>query len=151
MRILVLSRATLGVCFGALVLVGCKRESRLQATTFETHDAWVRSAPDTGSTTAAYIRFVNGSPDTVVVSHFESDAARIVELHRSSTDGAGESHMTMQNVLVVAPNHSLAMKPGGYHLMLIGTTESLPAGKLVRIVMHLSNGSIIATSARVKL
>lgn len=151
MRIAVLSRATLGICVGALVLIGCKRETRLHATTFETHDAWVRSAPDTGSTTAAYIRFVNGSPDTVVVSHFESDAARVVELHQSSTDDAGESHMAMQNALVIAPNHSLAMKPGGYHLMLIGTTESLPAGKLVRIVMHLSNGSIIATSARVKL
>ena len=144
-------RATLALCIGLLTLAGCKRESRLHATTFETHDAWVRSAPDSGSTTAAYIRFVNGSPDTVVVSHFESDAARVVELHQSSTDNAGESHMAMQNALVIAPNHSLAMKPGGYHLMLIGTTQSLPAGKLVRIVMHLSNGSIIATSARVRL
>jgi periplasmic copper chaperone A len=146
-----ITRALVLLALGTLVLGGCNRGSAARATTFELHDAWVRAAPDSGSTTAAYIRFVNGSPDTVVVSHFESDDARLVELHRSSVDSSGAAHMAMQDALVIAPNHNLVMKPGGYHLMLIGTTRSLPAGKLVRIVMYLSNGSIVSTSARVRL
>jgi copper(I)-binding protein len=120
----------------------------MTATTFELHDAWVRAAVDSGSTTAAYIRFVNGSKDPIVVSGFSSDAAHIVELHESS-DVAGESHMMKRDSLVVEPRHIVVMKPGGYHLMLIGTTHSITPGTFVRIVMHLSNGSIVSTSARV--
>lgn len=150
MKVPMILRALLALTGAASALSGCHRESSSHATTFELNDAWVRAAPDSGSTTAAYIRFVNGSPDTVVVSHFSSDDAREVELHQSSTDSAGESHMAMRDELVIAPAHSVAMQPGGYHLMLIGTTRSLPVGKLVRIVMYLSNGAIVSTSARVK-
>ncbi len=127
----------------------CHREAAISATTFELHDAWIRATPDSGSTTAAYIRFVNGTADTVWVSRFSSDDANRVELHQSS-DIAGEMHMTMHDSLAVAPNHTITMRPGGYHLMLIGVTHALVPGTMVRIVMHLSNGAVVSTSARVK-
>ncbi|MEO9114630.1 MAG: copper chaperone PCu(A)C [Gemmatimonadaceae bacterium] len=120
------------------------------ATSFELHDAWVRSDPDSGSTTAAYIRFVNGTPDTVVVSKFSSDDAQVVELHETSIDANGEARMDRRDTLVIAPSHIVVMRPGGYHLMLIGITHSLQPGAMVRIAMHLSNGAIVSTSARVK-
>jgi copper(I)-binding protein len=131
-------------------IAGCRREPKISATSFELHDAWVRATPDSGATTAAYIRFVNGTADTVVVSHFTSDDARVVELHESSIDPTGEASMKMRDSLVVAPSHIVVMKPGGYHLMLIGTTHPLVPGSMVRIVMHLSNGAIVSTSARAK-
>ena len=148
MKASTMTRAALVVA--ALALGACHRNTQHAAVTFELEDAWVRAAPDSGSTTAAYIRFVNGTSDTVVVSHFSSDDARQIELHQSSTDSAGESHMAMRKSLVIAPSHTVVMRPGGYHLMLIGTTRSLPAGKLIRIAMYLSNGAIVTTSARVK-
>lgn len=144
-------RTALGIAIGALCLTACHRDRALTAVTFELHDAWVRAAPDSGSTTAAYMRLVNGTTDTVVVSHFTSDDARVVELHQSSIDSTGDAHMTMRDSLVIAPSHIVVMKPGGYHLMLIGTTRGLEPGGMVRIVMHLSNGAIVSTSARVKL
>ena len=151
MRVLAIRRMALtALGVGTIMVAGCGRSERTVATSFEVHDAWVRAAPDSGSTTAAYIRFVNGSPDTVAVSHFSSDDAREVELQESSVDSSGTAHMTMHDNLVIAPGHTVVMRPGGYHLMMIGTTRPLPAGKLVRIVMYLSNGSIISTSARVK-
>lgn len=144
-------RVALGIAIGALCLTGCRRDRALTAITFELHDAWVRTAPDSGSTTAAYMRLVNGTADTVVVSRFSSDDARVVELHKSSIDFAGDAHMTMRDSLVIAPSHVVVMKPGDYHLMLIGTKRALEPGDMVRIVMHLSNGAIVSTSARVKL
>ncbi len=143
-------RATLSMMVIAIAAAGCRRESRPAATSFELHDAWVRSAPDSGATTAAYIRFVNGTPDTITVSKFASDDARVVELHQSSIDSTGQTHMAMRDSLIIAPSHIVVMRPGGYHLMLIGTTRSLAPGAMVRIVMHLSNGAIVSTSARVK-
>ena len=129
---------------------GCHREPKISATSFEVHGAWVRADPDSGATTAGYLRLVNGTPDSLVVSRFASDAARTVELHETSIDSAGEATMTMRDSLVIAPSHSVAMRPGAYHLMMIGTEHPLVPGTMVRITMHLSNGSIVSTSARVK-
>lgn len=150
MKATMLWRTVFAITIPLIAIAGCNRDSRPAATTFEMNDAWVRAAPDSGSTTAAYIRFVNGTRDTVVVSHFSTDDARRVELHESSIDAVGAAHMAMRESLVIAPAHAVVMRPGGYHLMLIGTTRGLPAGKLIRIVMYLSNGAIVSTSARVK-
>jgi len=149
---------TMSRSFGAVACVGivlsavtaCHRDSRPVATSFELHDAWVRADPDSGSTTAGYIRFVNGTQDTVVVSNFSSDDARVVELHQTSIDAGGETHMTKLDTLVIAPSHIVVMRPGGYHFMLIGTTHAFAPGAMIRIAMHLSNGAIVSTSARVK-
>jgi copper(I)-binding protein len=134
----------------ALTIAGCRHESLPQAISFELHDAWARAVPDSGSTTAAYIRFVNGTSDTVVVSGFSSDDARAVELHQSSIGPTGEASMARRDSLVIAPSHTVVMKPGAYHLMLIGTTHAFTPGQMVRIVMHLSDGTIVSTSARVQ-
>ena len=150
MRLPVTRAAALASMLATLAaLAACHHEPPVSATTFELHDAWVRATPDSGSTTAAYIRFVNGTRDTVWVSRFSSDDASTVELHQSA-DTAGEMHMAMLDSLAVAPDHSLSMRPGSYHLMLIGTTHPLVAGTMVRIVMHLSNCAVVSTSARVR-
>ena len=131
-------------------LLGCRNRDLERARTFEVHDAWVRADPDTGTVTAGYLRFVNGTDDSVVVSRFASDAARSVELHRSWADSAGIMHMTPENAAHLAPHATLVMQPGGYHLMLIGTTRPLGAGQRVRITMRLSSGAIVSTMARIR-
>ena len=144
------ARYGLGFAVLGAISVGCHREPKISATSFELHDAWARAIPDSGATTAAYLRLVNGTPDTVVVSRFTSDDAQTVELHETSIDKSGEATMEMRDSLVIAPSHIVVMRPGGYHLMLMGTKHPFVSGTLVRIAMHLSNGSIVSTSAKVK-
>lgn len=150
MRIHWLAAAALCVPCTTFALLGCRNRELERARTFEVHDAWVRADPDSGTTTAAYLRFVNGTDDSVVVSRFASDDARAVELHRSWTDSTGIMHMSLVNAAHLAPHGTLVMQPGGYHLMLIGTTHSLRAGQRVRITMRLSSGAIVSTMARVR-
>jgi copper(I)-binding protein len=150
-RVVNLRGAIALLCATSLSLAGCRHEPPPEhVTTFEMQDAWVRATPDSGATTAAYMKFVNGTSSTVVVSGFSSSDANTVELHRSSTDAEGEAHMSMQDSLAIAPGQSVTLKPGGYHLMLIGTTHPLLPGKLARLVMRLSDGSVVSTSARIK-
>jgi copper(I)-binding protein len=134
----------------AAALAACRKHDVALSGTLEVHDAWVRADPDTGSTTAAYLRFVNGTNDALTIAGFTSDAARSVELHRSSTDNAGAVHMAMDSAVHLAPHGTLVMQPGAYHLMLIGVTRPLQPGDHARIVMHVSNGSIVSTMARVR-
>lgn len=145
-------RLTLGgaLAIAAFCPAGCRRDVLPGAPSFEMRDAWARATPDSGSTTAAYVRLVNGTAAPIVVSHFTSDDARVVELHESAIDASGEASMAERDSIVISPSDSLVMKPGGYHLMLIGTTHALDPGSMVRIVVRVSNGTVVSTSARVK-
>lgn len=142
-------RVSLSACL--LLFAGCShRSASPRPTTFELNDAWIRPASDTAATTAAYVQLVNGTSTPITVSRFSSNVARVVELHQTSIDSQGESHMAMRDSVVIAAGDTLAMKPGGYHLMLIGTSRPLPVGTVGRLAMQLSDGSIVATSARVR-
>ncbi len=143
------ARISLIACL--LLSAGCShRNASPRATTFEMNDAWIRPAGDSGATTAGYAQLVNGTSASITVSHFSTSVARVVELHQTSIDSHGESHTAMRDSVVIAAGDTLAMKPGGYHLMLIGTSRPLPAGGVGRLVMQLSDGSIVSTSARVQ-
>lgn len=133
-----------------LSLGACQRKSTGQATTFEIHDAWVRAIPDSGATTAGYMRLVNGTKHRIVVSRFASDGAHAVELHETTISRSGETRMAMVDSVAIPPGRTLSMQPGGYHLMVIGTKHPFVAGTNIRIAMHLSDGSIVSTSTRVE-
>ena len=133
-----------------LPVAACQRASTRRPATFEIQDAWVRAIPDSGGTTAGYIRLVNGTSHRIVVSRFVSDAATAVELHETTIARNGESRMAMLDSVAIPAGDTLSMQPGGYHLMVIGTVRPLIAGTNIRIAMHLSDGSIVSTSARVK-
>ena len=134
----------------SILAIACRSERVREPTTFEIHDAWARAVPDSGTATAEYMTFVNGTARRIRITGFSSDAARAVELHRTSIDANGESRMTMTDSISIAPGDTLAMKPGGYHLMLIGTKQPLRPGTMTRTVMHLSDGSILSTSVKVR-
>ena len=44
-----------------MLVTACRSERVREPTTFEIHDAWARSVPDSGATTAEYMTFVNGT------------------------------------------------------------------------------------------
>lgn len=137
--------------FALIAIEACqKSESRAPVTTFAFDSAWVRATPDTGATTAAYVSVTNGLQIPVKISGFSSDAARTVELHESMSDAHMMMHMMPKPDTTVASGESLVMHPNGLHFMLIGTTRVLKAGDRVRIAMHLSDGSIVSTTAHVR-
>jgi periplasmic copper chaperone A len=145
-------RWILGVsAVAALSLASCQKAAeRPPATTFVFDSAWVRPVVDSGATTAAYVSVTNGLPASVTISGFSSPSARTVELHESMTDAGHMMHMRPKADTTLAAGRSLVMRPNGLHLMLIGTTRPLTVGDTVRISMHLSNGSIVSTTANVR-
>ncbi|MEM9663563.1 MAG: copper chaperone PCu(A)C [Bacteroidota bacterium] len=91
-------------------------------------DAWSRPAPDQGMG-AAYLEIANTSsvPDTLLTA--TSNVALRVELHE--TFDAGEGMRGMREVEAGFPipaGGTLAMEPGGFHVMLIGLREPLVQG-----------------------
>jgi copper(I)-binding protein len=117
--------------------------------------AWSRPAVDTA---VVYGIVRNLGPRPVVVVGASSPIARSAELHESMTmdagkmDGAAMPAMGMQPVgrLVIRPRGTLALKPGGYHLMLLGLRQPLAAGRRFPVTLRFADGARVTFAVPVE-
>ncbi len=88
------------------------------------HDAWIRAAPPNAPVRAGYARLMNHGDVDVVIDGVRSDDFGSIEIHEMhEVDGV----MRMRPVkhLRVAPHGSVALEPGGLHLMLFQPRSAL--------------------------
>ncbi len=104
----------------------------------------VREAPPGMMTTAGYAELLNESPANVVISGASSDAFKRVEIHLSKVVG-GVAQMLPQHELVVPANGKVELKPGSFHLMLMGANIPLKAGDEIDVTFETSSGEITST------
>lgn len=96
--------------------------------------AWARATPAAAKTGAVYLTITNtgGAPDTVESA--STPAADKAELHEMKMEN-GVMEMRPVPSLTIAPGKSLVLKPGGYHLMLIGLKAPLKEGQTLPVTV----------------
>lgn len=112
-------------------------------------DPWVKAAPS--GMTAAFGTLVNeGSSDVTVVAATTS-VNDTTELHETVENEDGSMAMRpKEGGFVIPAGGSLALEPGGDHLMLMGLTEPVEAGTTVTITLTLDDGTTTDVEATVK-
>lgn len=109
---------------------------------------WIRATAPGQKVSGAFLTLNNASatPVTLVGAEF-SDAAS-VEIHETSMNG---KMMRMQRVeqLEIPANGSVALKPGSYHIMLMGLGKSLQAGTTESLVLIFADQSQTTIAAPV--
>jgi copper(I)-binding protein len=119
-----------------------------QASPLIVQNAWMRAVP--GSDTASvYLVLRNTSVEPVIVIGVRSPAASHVMIHETSTVG-GQSRMRMHEKLVIGPGQSVALVPGGLHVMLSGMKKSPLIGQTVPLILLLANGGTVQVAAIVR-
>ncbi len=100
--------------------------------------AWVRPAVKGQSGTGGYMRLLSPAGATLV--GFSSPVAGVAELHEMSMDG---DVMRMRPVpsLPLPAGQVVALKPGGYHLMLMRLKQPLKVGERVPLTLRLKAAS----------
>ncbi len=95
--------------------------------------AWIRPAVKGQSGTGGYMRLLSPAGTTLV--GFSSPVAGVAELHEMSMDG---DVMRMRPVpsLPLPAGQVVALKPGGYHLMLMKLKQPLKAGDHVPLTLR---------------
>ena len=140
-------------------------------------NAWAR--PGTaGGNSAIYMDLTGGDRDDALVgATISSDVVETVEIHETvmaddagdmdDMDGSGDMDgmddsgdmddhgsgmMTMQPVesIEVPAGETVALEPGGYHVMLIGLVEDLEVGDTVEVTLEFESGETQAVTAEVK-
>lgn len=114
-------------------------------------DAWIRPAP-TGANGAGYLTIVNRDRVDDALTALASPDAATVTLHESRMVG-GVMTMRPLPTLAVPAGRSVALKPGGLHVMLRGLKRALATGDhvtlfltfakagRVRVILHVRAGA----------
>ncbi|WP_081622000.1 copper chaperone PCu(A)C [Endozoicomonas elysicola] len=91
------------------------------------------------SSSAAYMTIKNGTHEAVQIRSLSSPVAKKTELH---TTEMNNGMMTMRRVdnVTIKSGDKLELKPGGYHVMLMGLKKPIATNSKVPVTITFSNG-----------
>ncbi len=170
-----LSIIAIGVAaaFGLVALLAGPGASRAQA--IKATNAWARRAPAMGAhdgmkmdktvsadkgamgghdvagqgTGAVYVTLSNSGSKADALVSASTDAAQMAELHETSHD-AGVMRMRPVKSIPVPAGGKTVLKPGGYHIMLMGLTRDLKPGDKVAVTLKFEHGGETRIEVSVK-
>lgn len=140
--------AVLGAALAALAVLPSAAQPSAPAGALTVRDAWVRAVPG-AAVAAAYMRLHNGGTRPLTVIGVRSALAGHAMIHETQLVG-GVSTMRPHEPLLIAAGASVALEPGGLHVMLHDLAHPLTVGELVPLELLLEGGGRIAVSARVR-
>lgn len=99
---------------------------------------WMRPGA-TNRNTAAFMRITNNADVDDTLFSVQSDLAKVVELHETyekENDMMGMRHV---DYVVIPSKSTVELKPGRFHVMLIGLNKDLVIGDSGSLVLNFKN------------
>jgi len=112
-------------------------------------DAWIRAMPSKAMSTAAFMKITNKLPNEVKLISADIDGVQSVELHKTISDGK-VMKMVKQSYIPLPANSSIVLKPGSWHIMMIGLEKQFSEGSVHQIQLNFDNGFTQNIKIRVK-
>jgi periplasmic copper chaperone A len=99
-------------------------------------EPWVRATLDGQKTTGAFMKL--SSTKNMQLVSVKSSVAKMLEIHQMKMEG---DVMKMRSVrsLAVKANETLALNPGGYHIMMKDLNQKIEAGQSVPLTLTLKD------------
>lgn len=110
----------------------------LLASEIEIKDAYVRASPPGVPNTAAFMEIVNHTNKNISLIEVNTNISKIAELHTHEMKN-GIMKMYQVPKIVIPANGKTILKPGGFHIMVIGLNKALKKGGIVELEMIFSN------------
>ena len=112
-------------------------------------DPWVRSAPSNAPALGAFMQIHNHLEHDVKLIAAQTPGYQRVELHRTKKQD-GMMKMIKQDFMPIAANGALTLKPGSWHVMLIGPEAVPELGQQVPITLYFDNDTKQVVNAVVR-
>ena len=109
---------------------------------------WIREAPPTARVLAAYMIIENPGDTPVIISRITSPEFQRCELHRTQVE-EGVAKMVPVTALEIPATGSVALLPGGLHLMLFEPVRPLRESDSATLVIHDGAGASTTVNAPV--
>jgi copper(I)-binding protein len=123
--------------------------SMKEMTPMQVHGAWVRAVPPSSKMSAAYMMLNNTARDDDHLVSAESDVAQTVELHNVRKKDEMMEMYQVKSIGIPAKG-TRQLKPGSYHIMLIGLNRPLKPGDEVELTLNFMHAGAIRIKAPVR-
>jgi len=141
-----MKRRLMFVLAGTLLVSAC---SAPKSDSIKASNYWVRSALR-GGNSAAYMLLTNDTGQDGQLIGASSDKAAAVEIHLSQMSTDGVMQMIHQQSVAIGSGAELELKPGSYHIMLIGLKQDLNTGDHITLTLHFNSHTDITLTAPVQ-
>jgi copper(I)-binding protein len=117
-------------------------------------DVWARPAVAMGEsaagTGAVFMKLVNTGSEADRLVGAQTDAAEVVEIHETTMQGDVMKMQMLSQGLEIPAEGEVVLKPGGYHIMLIGITRDLKVGDQISFVLEFEKSAPMTVDAKVQ-
>ena len=144
----------LTACGGALVPVSTSNSvvptvaTAVGSAAISVSGAWLRMPAAMDIPAAGYLVIRNsGSEDRLIGA--ATDLAAQVEMHQTAASG-GMMQMAPIKFIAIPAGGQAELKPGGYHLMLIGLKRALKAGEQATLNLTFEKAGLLFVAAQVR-
>ena len=94
-------------------------------------DPWSRATPKGASVGAGYMKITNNGSTADRLIGGSSEIAPTFEIHEMSMEGGIARMRPVKGGLEIKPGETVELKPGSFHVMLVGLKKPLAAGEHV--------------------
>ena len=151
------------VMYGLVVSQASAGHMGHRHTTIQLENAWTRKAPSmvqggqtsqgggamTAGNGAVYVTINNRGSEADALLSASTEVATTVELHET-IEQDGKMVMRPLPKFDVPAGGKLEIKPGSYHIMLLGLKEDLNPGQIVNVTLSFEKGGQMSVEAPVK-
>jgi len=121
-------------------------------------DPWCRpvvvsgasGAGQQGGTGAVFMKLVNQGREAERLVGAQTDAAAVVEIHESRVEGDVMRMVFLPDGLQIPAGGEVSLKPGSYHLMLMGLQRDLNPGDTLTVVLEFEKSGRMTVQAPVR-
>lgn len=107
-------------------------------------------AMEGGPVSAAYMTIANGGAADRLL-RAEGDVAASIELHTMANNNGVMEMRPVEGGIEVPAGGELVLKPGSYHIMLIGVQRELKVGDTVSLTLQFEKAGAVKVDAQVRM
>jgi periplasmic copper chaperone A len=111
---------------------------------------WARATPAGATTGAVYMTLANETHTADRLTAASSDVAGTAQIHQMSVVNGVMKMRQLVNGLAIPAGGSVTLKPGGYHVMLIGLKKQLMAGQTLPLTLTFADGGKISITVPIR-
>lgn len=136
------------IAIALLALAACSSGGgAAEPATVQAADAICRPTPVGRQMTGCYLTLTTATADRLV--SVSSDKANMVQIHESRIESGMMMMAELREGLALPAGETVALAPGGNHLMLMGVAEPLVAGDTVALTLTFETSAPLEVTATV--
>ena len=141
---------TLSACLLAMLSMQSISADEYRLGHLQITDPYTRTTPPMAAVAGGFMTVTNNGTESDTFLGGRAGFVEAVEIHEMSMADGIMKMRRLENGLQIAPNETVELKPGGYHLMLIKPSEPMKEGDKHKITLSFKQAGDIEVELEVK-